>query len=446
MLDLRFFFLLSKLQGLDMSSRQVNYDDPLLSNKDKAGGDRGTIESLQLSIARFVESVRELSASQLLLVGVCVILVVGGNAGQLISLNIWVNHFPTEISPPYPILTISATTIATAFTVSLIVRLALFGGNCRFLLCWKGLLLSLAIGCCNSLNGVLLVYATQPTPEILQALLLTTQVFWTLVSSKILLRDERSLFHVLVFLSFALSAGGIILGASPTFDGTDMTTDVKYWSLIFAASMIPGALYNVFASMYMRSFTKPKQPAASHYSKEPLMLGYAADQEHEDSRSDDTTVKLVMLSVTGFSQVMWMFVLFPLDSATWFGPQKDLEASKQNLDAGWKCVFGSCSSVYLYYLLFNGSYLCNYLGSAYLNHYSATLNSMVTQLSSPVAALLLIAVPSWNVQKEPVKAGISIAAAFMIIAGSLLYSAWEHTTRAAAERLVKERASSDDRA
>lgn len=400
------------------------------------------------------ESIHVMTAGQLCFVALAVLMVIGGNAGQLLILNLWVNDMGS-ITPAFPVLTISAFTMAVGFVVSILIRKIIFRVYLGFLWNRKAMLLTVLIGMCNAFNGVLIVYATQPTPEFMQALLLCTQVFWTLVFSKIAFRDRRRMLTISVLASFLCVAGGIILGASPQFSSSSPTdSNTKYWTLIFAASMIPGALYNVFASMYMRSFTHPHPTLASvgvvhgvvegHYDEDgnvvtkPLNLEYhydlnlAGETSTAALTSDDTTVKLMMLATTGISQLTWMFILLPIDSAPWFGSSATIAQTRSNLEHGWACVFQrkyGCGHTYAYYIGFNASYFINYLGSAYLNHFSATLNSMVTQLSAPIAAIIMIVFPSINVFTQPVAVGPAVGAIVLLIVGCLLYTMWEQGTR-----------------
>ena len=157
-------------------------------------------------------------------------------------------------------------------------------------------------------------------------------------------------------------------------------------------------------------------------------------EQNDNEKSDDTTVKLTMLSTTGLRQVVWMFTLMPLDAVPWFGGSATVQDTATNLAHGWQCVFDpssqvGCEKAYKYYIMFNVSYFLNYLGSAYLNHYSAALNSMVSQIASPVAAIVLLIAPSLNVDAQPVQVGASIGAVVLIMLGSAVYTLWEQGTR-----------------
>lgn len=391
-----------------------------------------------LHIDAFLETYRALTWRELVLIIVAVLMVISGNAGQLIVLNLWVAHMGLIPPPetPLSILTISSSTMAVFFIAAILIRAALNWKTIsfRFLFSTKGLVLSVVIGMCNALNGVLLVYATPSTSEILQALLLCTQVFWTLAGSKLLLSDSRSILNFLVIGSFLCVAGGIVLGASPTFSQSSPTTSsTKWWTLIFAASMIPGALYNVFASMYMRAFTAVDEPTKDENTEDayPLLVNQTEPEDvHE--RSDSTTVKLTMLATTGLSQMLWMFVFMPLNAAPWFGSSDNLAETREMLKDGWSCVFQrefGCTRAYVYYIAFNVSYFVNYIGSAYLNHFSATLNSMVTQLSAPIAAIILLVAPSLNVGAQAVEVGPSVGAIILLMLGSAVFTLWEQGTR-----------------
>ena len=73
-----------------------------------------------------------------------------------------------------------------------------------------------------------------------------TQIFWTMLFAKLFL-GPSFLCEPVVILSFLMCAGGIVLGASPQFDSGPDVRQHPQLTFIFAASMIPGALYNVFA-------------------------------------------------------------------------------------------------------------------------------------------------------------------------------------------------------
>lgn len=79
----------------------------------------------------------------------------------------------------------------------------------------------------------------------------------------------------------------------------------------------------------------------------------------------------------------------------------------------------------------------NYTGSAYLNHFSATLNSMVTQISSPVASIVLLSFPTLNVSGQLVAAGPCVGGVLLLLIGSMFYTLWEQGSRRREEQQKK---------
>lgn len=395
-----------------------------------------------LHIDSFVETVNAMSCQELLFVFVSVMMVISGYAGQLLVMNLWLNNMGT-ISPneaPITLLTSTAVSTTLFFGGALVFRVIVMWKTIsfRFLLCKKGIFLSIALGFTNAIGGILMVYAAPNTLEIMQTLLICTQVFWTLAAAKLFLGDERSLLNALVIASFLCVAGGIVLGASPSFTQSDAASSSppksKWWTLIYFVSVIPAALFNVFASMFMREFTEEPQ-AASVEDGSPLLLNSPAgniDDNAKHARADDTTVKLTMLVALSFGLVFWAFALLPLNAAPWFGPSKNFGETQQALKDGWSCVFQGthgCAHTYIYFILFNVSYFLFFFGSSYLNHFSAALNSMVSQLATPIAAIVLMIAPSLNVDAEAVSVGASVGAVILMIVGSVLFTLWEHGTR-----------------
>jgi hypothetical protein len=209
-----------------------------------------------LHIDSLVATVKELSYQELLFIFASVLMVISGYAGQILVMNLWLNNMgsiaPTQA--PLALLTLSAISTTVFFGGALVFRIVILWKTIsfRFMLNKRAVLLGVALGFCNAISGIIMVYAAPNTPEIMQTLLLCTQVFWTLAGSKLFLHDDRSLINGLVVASFLCIAGGIVLGALPTFSESSgaSTPSTKWWTIIFTVSMIPAALFNVFASMF----------------------------------------------------------------------------------------------------------------------------------------------------------------------------------------------------
>lgn len=146
------------------------------------------------------------------------------------------------------------------------------------------------------------------------------------------------------------------------------------------------------------------------------------------NQGEDTIVKLVMLAGETMIQLCFTLCLLPADALPWWGNSETVSATLYNFVEGIRCVF-TIRDNFLYCFLYTLGFAFTYVGCAYLNHYSAALCSIVTQLSSPVTALLLVIVPTWNVQVDgdsPWYCNM-IAILFLCVA-ALIYVMWEEMT------------------
>ncbi|CUG86667.1 membrane-associated protein, putative, partial [Bodo saltans] len=266
-----------------------------------------------------MDTIRQLSYQELLFIFASVLMVISGYAGQILVMNLWLNNMGTIAPTQAPLSAISTTLF---FGGALVFRIFMHWETIsfRFMLNKRAVVLGVALGFCNAFSGIIMVYAAPNTPEIMQTLLLCTQVFWTLAGSKLFLKDERNLINVLVVASFLCVAGGIVVGALPTFSessNSSSSSSSKWWTIIFCASMIPAALFNVFASMFMQEFTE-LPPTAILEDGSPLLINQAELVTDDHVRGDDATVKLTMLVLLSLGLVFWAFALLPLNATPWF--------------------------------------------------------------------------------------------------------------------------------
>ena len=398
--------------------------------------------SLVDHIRRGLSSFKALTCGQLLIVIMSVTLVIFGNVGQLLALNLWIPSFGSH-GGAFTILTLSATTNAVFYGAALLMWLLVSRQRVSFLTTQRSIVLIIVTGLCNATNGIMLVKATGSTPEVLQAFILSSQIIWVFIFVKLVFKEQRSYCSMLVICSFVLSLGGICLGLASQFSTGDLKTDNIIWSCIFAFGMIPGALYNVVASVFLRRFTRSTEEPRLGDEVSPLNVAASSPFFMPSQLSKDgpyyngVTVKIAMLFTTGVSQALWMFLLLPVDALPWFGSHpNDVGGVFDSLKEGYRCVFSNqfapqCHLAFWYFVFFNLSYMLNYVGSAWLNMYSPALTSMVTQLSSPIAAVVLIAFPVFNPQDLQYNIGESIGAVILLTCGTLVYTAWEESTKQA---------------
>lgn len=157
----------------------------------------------------------------------------------------------------------------------------------------------------------------------------------------------------------------------------------------------------------------------------PFQKHYKELQERE---GDDTSVKIFMLSTDTFWQLIVTLLLLPADALPWYGNSKNVGVTWHNFLEGVDCVFTIRENA-IYGVMYTLGFVFTYLGSAYLNHYSVALCAIVTQLSSPVTALILVIIPSWNQHGQDSPPWfLSLISIVMLSVAALIYVVWEEKT------------------
>lgn len=144
-------------------------------------------------------------------------------------------------------------------------------------------------------------------------------------------------------------------------------------------------------------------------------------------QSNDTLVKLWMLVGDTTVQFLQTVILLPADAIPWWGGSSSVADAGQNLGNGLVSFF-TYRKNFLYGALYSAGFIFTYIGSAYLNHYSVTLCSMVTEIASPLTALLLLIAPAINLSGSETPLGYSLPAVFVLMIGTILYTLWDYST------------------
>jgi hypothetical protein len=464
---------------------------------------------------------------QKLLVGVGVVMSVAGAAAQVIVINQWLTHFPKSVhgwpgGGPLAVLVVSSLSLLAIFGVSFALwclwrrpRLAGFRNPLTF-----GY--SAACGAAFAANGYLIIFSTPNVPEILQALLVSSQPIWTLLFAALSRQhDSQSYLHVLVVASIALSTGGIVLGGvavSHSARSVSAFPDVGTWSFLFALGVVPAALSNVLTASYYGACADAPQerygfadderrserfPSVARHAEDGEVVRSGVPSMHdvtgaggEDrgsrrggdgggastsasvsrsaseaalvadaaaaaaasdrvrartrssargraSRSDDpaasgerfdrATSKLVFLVLSSFFQLLFVAAFGPVDWAPFFGPDaNNATAAMKSLSNGVRCTFNAlpggnvtCASNLHFYLGFAAAYATTNAGAVIVNAFSAPLSSLVSQLASPVAAVVLVAAPSWAPKPLIANVGELVGAILLLVAASCVFATYE---------------------
>ncbi|AYU75741.1 hypothetical protein LdCL_030011500 [Leishmania donovani] len=206
------------------------------------------------------------------------------------------------------------------------------------------------------------------------------------------------------------AAGGVVATAPAASPGEPATSLVNVHGAVYSLSGVEDGEY--------------LRPTATGAPPLPTQTMFTVRY----NQGEDTIVKLVMLAGETVIQLCFTLCLLPADALPWWGNSETVSATLDNFAEGIRCVF-TIRDNFLYCFLYTLGFVFTYVGCAYLNHYSAALCSIVTQLSSPVTALMLVIVPSWNVQVDGDSPWYyNMIAIFFLCVAALIYVMWEEMT------------------
>eukprot|EP00762_Andalucia_godoyi_P005100 ANDGO_04048.mRNA.1 hypothetical protein ABB37_09781 len=369
------------------------------------------------------------------------LLCIAGGVMQNVALNFWIQNFiDNERGGIFTIL-ISSSLFYVVFFVSCFLAVAACVKERLVLrrITREAVACILNIGMFDALNGVLAVFSTPYVPQLLQIIFAAMSSVFTVILSPVLMYKARS-FHdssaaatddprttvstsekkrssalapLQTICSMVLLIGACLVVAIPHFsEGTSSDTangsissaDRTRWSLIFIAAFLPGAVYNILQSRVL------------------LITGF--DHREPEARCNKWETVLANLAVLAggcISQLLFMFVFFPLDWAPWFGEFSSESQATTGLREGLQCVT-QCPGNFAYFFVFNFGYTLSYVGSQYLNVMSPSFCSLVAQLVTPISAMFLLAVPAWNIHKESIHLAYIAASLVLILLSTALYA------------------------
>ncbi|ORC93354.1 uncharacterized protein TM35_000012310 [Trypanosoma theileri] len=443
---------------------------------------------------KFLRKVRTTPPLRILWIIILILLVTSGNAMQIIGLNFWLRYFPKDGVPGnFTTLAASALLFGVFFLILLIVYIIVMRPSLSFARCARGWWLIFLIALMDAVNSSMAIYAASYTPEVLQALFTTLVPVYAAGFTKLILEDPRNYCNGWIFTSFFLIISGVVVASAYHFacGFNDDSGNKAWWSVIFFLSVPPTVLMNIWQSLYMIEFTYDpllEETHLLHQNVTSLTLeSYLSDdgresvysnrkdnsiessvttpqkvdttsndknsediheepEEHYNNmipptEGNDTIVKLVMLAGETNLQFILIMMTLPMDALPWWGGSSSVSAAWENFSEGIWCLF-NCDKNFLFCMIYTTGFVFTYIGSAYLNHYSVTLCSMIGQLSSPLTALLLIIVPKWDLEKGYTPWYLSLLAAILLCFGSLVYALWEEKTdeeKLYGERKLKEK-------
>ena len=367
---------------------------------------------LRVVLSEFCKKVSDMSTSKIVFIALLVTLQMSGNASQIIAMNFWLKEFD-ENGGDFVAFAISNFIFFSFFAVSLLVYICIHRPNLDFAFTKKSIVLLVIIGLFDALNSEFSIHATDETPEVLQAIFQSMQSVWTVVLVKVLTEDDRQYANKWVFFSLFFIVSGVLIASFDDIqDNSAITTDQKWWSLIFFCSVPLMSVYNVLQEKYMHDLTE-------------------SDEKPSDAKSpkgDDTTVKFFMLFGDTFFQLIFCAMCLPGEAIPWFGNASSVKEAWNLFAVGVEDVFTWGNNL-AYCTLYCSGFVAMYVGSAYLNDYSAALCSMIGQLTSPTSALVLIIIPSWNANKDNTPWYYSFGGVVFLITGTVIWAIWEELSR-----------------
>lgn len=137
-------------------------------------------------------------------------------------------------------------------------------------------------------------------------------------------------------------------------------------------------------------------------------------------RSDDFTVKISMLFVDTFFQIVVTFMLLPFDVVPGFGAHDTISDSWTAFHSGLTAIFQN-GEIAAYMVTFLLGFASSHLAFAYLNHYNATFTPITMILASPITNVLLIIIPSWNSHKSTPVVWSSCVSAVLMGGAAILF-------------------------
>ncbi|CCW69728.1 unnamed protein product [Phytomonas sp. Hart1] len=437
-----------------------------------------SIHQLPIAMLKFlVEEIQNTPPLQIVWTILLVVGLLGGNVLQVIGLNFWLTKFPADGAPGnYTIFTVSSLIFALFFSVALGIYVIIHSPNLSFVWNVYGLKLLVLAGVFDAVSSTLSIYSASHTPEILQTLFTAFVPVYTAVLAKCFLNDARQYLNRWTILSFSLIVSGVVIASIsnlwPAYTkeksnneqpSEGPTRDQAIWSFLFFLSVFPTVFMNITQTIYMARYTqeevevnimgrlevfgpphdrlgddaKPGEEAATPSVAGMVPMAVSATTPPPSSpsslplllplRGEDIAVKLVMLTVDTTVQFLFALAFMPMDALPWFGGSRSVSQTWSNFLGGLHSLVRSPGNIE-FCGVYSAGFVLTYLTSSYLNQRSVTLCSMVSQLTSPTTAIVLLVFPGLNLSGEVVPWVVSGLAVLLLLVGVLVYVVWDTKT------------------
>lgn len=290
----------------------------------------------------------------------------------------------------WTILTMMSAFFAVTFFITHIVNCFLFQREDQF---WPGgsyVLAAFGIGIFDSLNGLFVVYFSNPerVPPVIQTLLFAVGPISAVIFSRlpwlrnkvnpVTLRDWKPLVAiVLIFISTTISA----VTASNNDEGFDISFgNIIYGTCMFAIGVALAAFYNILQKPWIKQ-----------------RLNSVPENKRERKIRFAEMTNLLAWQTLG--QFMTSFLLFWTDFIPHFGTSASISDFFTNSGYTLLCSWGllsGCFTALIMQLIFSFGYYFSYFASAYLNKESPIITILSGTIVEVVACFIWLSFPSLN--------------------------------------------------
>eukprot|EP01129_Flabellula_baltica_P014139 TRINITY_DN6717_c0_g1_i1.p1 TRINITY_DN6717_c0_g1~~TRINITY_DN6717_c0_g1_i1.p1 ORF type:complete len:377 (-),score=44.90 TRINITY_DN6717_c0_g1_i1:5-1093(-) len=331
-------------------------------------------------------------------------------ASMTVSLPLYAGSFPNGTSGPYFVL-LSASTSSTIIYGLLFLVMSFFTKSTMIPLNRQNVLLFVIIGGFSTLNGILLVYASPPnrTPPILQGFLLETSFIWTIIGTKLFVKEKSSYDYCecLPVMSLVGVFDGIVISLLPTIiniiengNGISGASNIL-WAFILLLGLIPAALGNVFIERLLKN------------------------RIHSDTTRNSFYDLMSLLFWTSLVQVIGFLLLFWVDIIPGFGFSPDLDHFLNIMVKSTECFFGGCTLTPLYGGIFIFSFITVNLFVAALSEESANYQAIASLLGTPVTTIFWLIFPQLNPDQSSTPLWSVIPALGLLFLSTVMWKYWE---------------------
>lgn len=210
----------------------------------------------------FCGFIRELGIRKILWAFFLSLLVIGGQAMQLIFLNFWLREYPKNYAAGN-----YTTFFISSFLFPLFFLIWLTGyfvvkrpKSIRFMKDRQGLALLFGIGSMDTINSILATYSANHANEVLEAVFSSVGPPLTAAVSRLILNERRTIRNPWFLVSLLLVVGGVFLASAYEIsDSQSFSSDTGIWTFLFFLSIPPNVFLNCWQARYLILFTKSKE-------------------------------------------------------------------------------------------------------------------------------------------------------------------------------------------